>query len=131
MALHQHFGHFKPMKERDLLDPFLAKLKQVIDDDPNLTVSNIAVKAGLTNSVVRKWYSEGKSPRLDSMRRVCEALGTTLEVFLSDATTEEEKEIVRLVARLPDHLRRQLLGYGQGLLAAEDQAHQAPDEAKR
>jgi len=120
-----------PMQERDLIDPFLRKLKQIIDEDPELTVSNLAVKSGLTNSVIRKWYSHGHSPRLDNMRRVCEALGTTLEVFLSDARSEEEKEIVRLVARLPSHLRLQLLGYGQGLLAAEDRPHRGPEEVDK
>ncbi|GEM_PF-2347017 len=105
------------------IEPFLVRLKERIDSDPDLTVSGLAIKAGLDNSAIRNMFSRNyKSLRISTARQICAALGTTLEEFMSEAHTPEEREIVRLVSRLPDHLRRQLLGYGQGLLVSEDQA---------
>ena len=112
--------HYSRMDELAFEEPFLRKLQQVIDDDPSITVASLSVKAGMNNSAIRGWFANRASPRLSNARRVCEALGTTLEEFLSDARTEEEKEIVRLVSQLPADLRRQLLGYGQALAASQN-----------
>ncbi len=101
-------------------DIFLARLQAVIDADPNLNVSNLAVKAGLSNSAIRLMLKNNTSPRVATMRRICAALDTTLEEFLSNAKTEEERELVRLVSQLPDHLRHELLGYGRALVARKD-----------
>ncbi|MGV6840593.1 MAG: helix-turn-helix domain-containing protein [Planktomarina sp.] len=109
------------MSKTELTEPFLVKLKAAIDADPDWNVSNLAVKAGLSNSSIRQMFDKNRSPRISTMRKICAAMGTTLEVFMSNAQTEEEKEIVRLVSQLPAHLRQRLLGYGQGLLADQDQ----------
>lgn len=117
------------MASDDFTEPFLIKLKAVIDADPELTPAGLATKAGLNNALIRAWFANrNRSPRIDSARKVCAALGTTLEEFMSEAQTEEEKEIVRLVSQLPVHLRRQLIGYGQGLLANADQGSEGSDE---
>ncbi len=106
------------MADKRITEPFLVKLKAVIDADPNLTAAGLSVKAGLGNSAIRAWFAgTNQSPRIESARKVCEALGTTLEEFLSDAQTEEERQIVRLVSQLPEDLRRQLIGYGEALAA--------------
>ncbi|MCG7623215.1 hypothetical protein MHM97_07540 [Epibacterium sp. Ofav1-8] len=42
---------------------------------------------------------------------------------MSEARTPEEKEIVRLANQLPDHLLKELLGYGRGLAAAARRPH--------
>ena len=104
---------------------FAEKLQAVIDQDENLTVAGLAVKAGLDNSTIRQLLS-GKieTPTLRTANKICEALGTTYEVFMSNAQTPAEKEIVRLVMLLPDDLRQKLISYGQGLLAASDQGNQ-------
>ncbi|WP_109468882.1 helix-turn-helix domain-containing protein [Albibacillus kandeliae] len=110
---------------------FAERLRAAIDADPKLTEAGLAVKAGLSNSVVRKILAGNtQNPRVDTARKICAALGTTLEEFMSNAQTEEEKEIVRLVARLPEHLRQQLLGYGRGLAASWDQAQPESDVDK-
>ncbi|GAB5432203.1 MAG: hypothetical protein EpisKO_15730 [Epibacterium sp.] len=109
------------MNDPHITEPFLVRLKAAIDADPELNVSNLATKAGLGNSTIRLMFRDNKSPRVATMRKICAALGTTLEEFMSEAQTEEEKEIVRLVMKLPAHLRRQLLAYGEGLAAAADQ----------
>ena len=56
------------------------------------------------------------------MRKICAAMGTTLEAFMSSAETSEELEIAHLVSQLSVRQRRQLLGYGQALLEQKDQA---------
>lgn len=122
-------GQYHYMEKDPFAEPFLKRLRDVIDADPNLTVAGLAVKAGLNNSVIRAWFAGNGSPKLETARKICEALDTTLEAFLSEARSAEEKEIVRLATLLPEHLRRQLLGYGQGLLAAEDQTQQPTSEA--
>ncbi|PHS21764.1 MAG: hypothetical protein COA84_15230 [Robiginitomaculum sp.] len=110
-------------------DPFLVKLRAVIDARPEFTVAGLAVKAGLTNSAIRAMFSgRNQSPRLDTARKICEAMGTTLEEFMSDAQTSEEFEIVRLVSQLSVEERQQLLGFGKGLLASQNPAPPKSDE---
>lgn len=116
------------MSDNEITEPFLERLKAAIDADPSLNVSNLAVKAGLGNSAIRLMFRRNNSPRVDTMRKICAALGTTLEEFMSDAQTAEEREIVRLFAQLPDHLKQELLGYGRGLAAAAVRSPQANDE---
>jgi DNA-binding phage protein len=99
-------------------DPFLSRLQAAIDADPDLNVSNLATKAGLSNSTIRLMFRHNKSPRVATMRKICAALGTTLEEFMSNAQTAEEQELGRLFAQLPEPLKQQLLGYGRGLAAA-------------
>ncbi|WP_109468836.1 helix-turn-helix domain-containing protein [Albibacillus kandeliae] len=114
------------MSDNEITEPFLLRLRAAIEADPNLNVSNLAVKAGLGNSAIRLMFSRNTSPRVATMRKICAALGTTLEEFMSNAQTEDEKEIVRLLGQLPEHLRQQLLGYGRGLVAASD--HDQPED---
>ena len=121
--------YFYPMNDSEIIEPFLRRLKDRIDSDPELTVSGLAVKAGLNNAAIRQWLSgTNKSPTIASARKVCAALGTTLEEFMSEARTPEEKEIVRLANQLPDHLLKELLGYGRGLAAAADRSPQEGHE---
>jgi len=116
------------MNEEEITEPFLLKLKATIDADPNINVSNLAVDAGLSNSAIRLMIAQNKSPTLKTARKICAALGTTLEAFMSQAKTEEEREIVDLASQLPAHLRQKLLGFGQGLLAQEGIQSKEVDE---
>ena len=107
------------MAKHRISDPFLQKLRAKIDGDPDLTDAGLAKKAGMSDSAIRQYYSKpDRTPRVENARKICAALGTTLEEFMSEAHTPEEKEIVRLTLLLPDHLRRELLGYAKGLAAA-------------
>jgi transcriptional regulator with XRE-family HTH domain len=107
---------------------FAEKLQAVIDADPDLTEAGLAVKAGLNNSSIRGLLSgRVKNPRLDTAIKICSALGTTIEEFMGNPQTPEERDIARLVSQLPVDLRRQLVGYGQGLLAADDQSRTETD----
>jgi len=106
---------------------FADRLQKVIDSDPELTAAGLAVKAGLNNSTIRGLLSgRTKNVRVDTANKICKALETTLDKFMSDGQPEEEAEIARLVSQLPEPLRRQLIGYGEALLAAHDQARSKP-----
>ncbi len=109
------------MTEADITEPFLIRLRDRIDRDPDITAAGLSVKAGLSNAAIRHWFNrDNKGPTISSARKVCHALGTTLEEFMSNAQTSEEREIVALTIQLPVHLRQKLLGYGQALLEQED-----------
>jgi transcriptional regulator with XRE-family HTH domain len=120
------------MNESQIIEPFLVRLKERIDGDADLTAAGLAVKAGLNNAAIRQWFSgTNRSPTLASARKVCAALGTTLEEFMSEAKSSKEKEIVRLALQLPDHLLKELLGYGRGLAAAAGQSQPKESEEKK
>lgn len=102
---------------------FSERLQRVIDSDPNLTVAGLAVKAGLDNSALRSLLSgRVKNPRLDTAIKVCAALGTTLEDFMSGAyeagrvpADKEAQRIRSLLSQLSPRERRLLITYGEGL----------------
>ncbi|GGA24030.1 helix-turn-helix domain-containing protein [Neptunicoccus cionae] len=116
------------MAKLPITEPFLLKLDAVIAADPELTVSNLAVKAELSNSAIRQMFDQNRSPRVSTMRKICSALGTTLEEFMSHAQTEEELEIVRLISQLPPALRHELLGYGRALTVQAAKLNQESTE---
>ena len=100
---------------------FAEKLRQRIEDDPNLTEAGLAVSAGLSNAAIRRLLSGAtKNPRVDTAIMICRALGTTLEEFMGQPQTKEERRIAHLMSQLSVEERRQLLGYGEGLLAHRD-----------
>jgi len=119
------------MTDTPLKDPFLRRLKALIDSEPDLTPSALALKAGLSNSAIRIMFSRNaQSVRLSTAKKICAALGTTYEAFMSEAQTSEEQEIVRLVSQLSEADRQLLLGFGKGLVAAMGQARPESGEDK-
>lgn len=108
---------------------FVRRLRHRIEIDPGLTAAGLAIKAGLDNSVIRNLFNgKTRNPRLDTMEKICSALETTVDQFMKPDLTPEEREIIRLTALLPDHLRRQILGYVQGVAAALDPPSQESGE---
>lgn len=110
---------------------FAQLLQAVIDADAKLTPAGLAKKAGLDNSAIRSILSgKAKNPRLDTAMKICGALGTTLEDFMSGAfladpnTIDPEEQRIRdLLSQLTIEERRLLLTYGEGL---RDAARTAP-----
>jgi transcriptional regulator with XRE-family HTH domain len=102
---------------------FAERLRRAIDADPALTEAGLAVKAGLDNSALRSLLAgRVKNPRLDTAMKVCSALGTTLEDFMSGAfeaaqlpADEEAQHIRDLMSQLTLRERRLLITYGEGL----------------
>lgn len=109
------------MTEIHITEPFLRRLHQVIAADPALTAAGLSVKSGLGNSAIRLMFKKGTSPRVATMRKICAALGTTLEEFLSEAQSPEEKELMHLLLQLDGPSRRELLGYGRALASRPSQ----------
>lgn len=99
---------------------FAELLKSHIEADPDLTEAGLARKAGLDNATIRKIVAEGRNPRIDTIRKICSALGTTPEEFMGRPQSQEERDILRLVSQLSDRHRRKLLIYGAGLLAGSE-----------
>ncbi len=110
---------------------FARRLKARIDNDPTLTEAGLAVRAGLDNSTIRGMLAgRAKNPRLDTMQKICAALGTTVQDFMRADQTPEEREILRLVAQLSEPLRRQLLGYAEALAAGQALPAEPPKAAE-
>lgn len=109
---------------------FAERLRRTIQENPDLTEAGLAVRAGLSNAVIRKFLKGyNRSMRLDTAEKICAALGTTYEAFMADAASPEERAIARLTRRLPAPLRRKLLTYGEGLLDAYESAKGDTSEA--
>ncbi|WP_121068286.1 helix-turn-helix domain-containing protein [Chachezhania antarctica] len=115
---------------------FSERLQSVIDRDPNLTVAGLAVKAGLDNSALRSLLSgRVKNPRMDTAIKVCAALGTTLEDFMSGAfqagqvpADSELQRIRSLLSELSPRERHLLITYGEGLRDAHRPGSEEPPE---
>lgn len=107
---------------------FPQRLQRYIEEHPDLTEAGLAQRAGLDKTTIRQMILKNRSPRMVTAQKICAAIGTTVEEFMADGLSEEERDIARLVSRLSLRQRRQLLGYGEGLLEGSDQAHSQPDE---
>lgn len=113
---------------------FAQRLQSVIDGDPDLTPAGLAKKAGLDNSAIRSLLSgKAKNPRIDTAIKICSALGTTLEEFMSEsyrspsAPADEETQRIRtLLSQLTPEERIRLVTYGEGLRDARQMMPQAP-----
>jgi len=101
---------------------FKLKLMRAIEADDQITAAGLSLRAGLDKSTIRNLFNgKTRSVKLDTARKICEAMGTTLQEFMDDGNqlrdrlTAQESEILRLVNQLPEPLRQQLLGYAQAL----------------
>lgn len=118
---------------------FAERLKAVIDSDENLTEAGLATKAGLSNSVIRKLLKGNtQNPRVDTAVKICAALGTTLEDFMSGAfqgsataVDEEAQRIRNLLSQLTPEERVRLVTYGEGLRDARQMTHPTPPPDKK
>ena len=106
------------METRDFVDI----LKDRIEADPDLTVSGLAVKAGLNNSTIRQMIAKGRSPRIETAVKICRALGETVESFLSEAQDPITREIILHLEQLSDEERLMILAAAKGL---HDHGHAA------
>jgi transcriptional regulator with XRE-family HTH domain len=118
---------------------FAERLRRAIDADPNLTEAGLAVKSGLDNSALRSLLSgRVKNPRLDTAMKVCRALGTTLENFMSGAfeaaqlpADVEAQHIRDLLSQLSPEERRLLVTYGEGLRDAQNRLRPPPQSTSK
>jgi transcriptional regulator with XRE-family HTH domain len=62
-----------------------------------LSQEELAEKTGLSLRTIQRIESGETKPRGDSLRRLCEALGATMDVFIDDKTFEGNDQEVRTV----------------------------------
>ena len=115
---------------------FSQRLQAVINAAPDLTPAGLATRAGLDNSAIRSLLSgKAKNPRLDTAIKICSALGTTLEDFMSGEfqgaqvpADEESRRIRALLSQLSPRERHLLITYGEGLRDAHETGTEQPPE---
>ncbi|MEW9920022.1 helix-turn-helix domain-containing protein [Marimonas sp. MJW-29] len=97
---------------------FVKKLRQRIEGDPNLTPAGLAQLAGIDGSTIRKMLSiKGASPRIVTAEKICAALGTNFNDFMSDGPDPHHKEILQLYDQLTEEERRLILAAARGMLS--------------
>lgn len=101
---------------------FVEILRDRIDNDPNLTVAGLAVKAGLDNSTIRQMISQNRSPRIDTAIKICAALGETVESFMQQSREPAVSEILFHLEQLTPEERDLLLAAARGLRARHQEA---------
>ena len=79
---------------------FHEKLEKYLLDHPRWNPANLAVAAGLDNSAIRKMLQARSNPRLDTIKKIADALGEPIDLFTSDAAPGGLEEIQRLFALL-------------------------------
>lgn len=84
------------------MDSFIEKLIARIESDPDLNVTNLSVAAGLDKSTIRQMITFRRNPRIDTARKICGALGTTYEQFMSEGRSPARAELSTLVDQLSD-----------------------------
>lgn len=102
---------------------FAQRLQSIIENNEDLTPAGLAKRAGLDDSAIRSLLSgKAKNPRLDTAMKICAALDTTLEDFMSGIfqaaqppADEEAQRIRNLLSQLTTEERQQLATYGEGL----------------
>jgi transcriptional regulator with XRE-family HTH domain len=62
-----------------------------------LSQEELAEKTGLSLRTIQRIESGETKPRGDSLRRLCQALGVTMDVFMDDKTSEGHDQEVRTV----------------------------------
>ena len=103
-------------------DSFVRRLQRRIDDDPELTPAGLAVLSGIDNSAIRKMLSGAiLSPRIATAEKICAALGTTFDAFMSDSQDPVLDEILSLYRQLRPKERRLLAVVARGLVSHLDE----------
>lgn len=96
---------------------FIDILARRFEEDPGLTPAGLAVKAGLDNSTIRRMLSERRNPRIDTIKKICDALGESYEDFMAGGGNTAERKLVRLIGELTPEEQALLLAAAEGLRA--------------
>lgn len=99
-------------------DKFKTKCEE-ISETPN----SVCLKLGFSNSTATYWKKSGKAPKRESLEKIAEHLGCTVDYLLDrepqgakkDAPTKRDA-VLGMVSRLSDDQLDRLLGYLEGIL---------------
>lgn len=121
----------KKVRRSDVMSPLQSRLLGDIERalvERKITKTELAKAGGPSQQVLEKW-SRGTSPTLRKLEGLAEALSTEVILVIpgvSDppasisehigghAMTEHDQELARLIERMDDGERRELLGYLKG-----------------
>ena len=78
------------------------------------TEYELAVRAGLSQSIISTWYAKGQAPTLHSIEKICGAFGITFTQFFGDGDgsiqiTDEQKDLLDKWAALTERQRELFL----------------------
>lgn len=96
---------------------FVEILENRIDSDPSLTPAGLAKRAGLDNSTIRQMIKDRRNPRIDTALKICQALGETVESFMSQSRDPVTSEILAHLEQLTPEERQILLAAVRGIRA--------------
>jgi transcriptional regulator with XRE-family HTH domain len=86
-----------------------------------LTQTALSRRLDLPQSGIARWESGAISPRFDTLQRVAEACGLSLQVLIGPQTDADIDQVRERLAWTP----MQRLRYLEDMLAFEEQAHRA------
>jgi DNA-binding XRE family transcriptional regulator len=96
---------------------FVDILERRIQNDPALTEAGLAKRAGLNNSTIRQMIKARRSPRIDTAIKICQALGESVESFMSQGHDPVMSEILLHLGQLSAEERQILLAAVRGIRA--------------
>lgn len=100
---------------------FLENLRRAIEARPDLSISSVSVRAGLSNSTVRKWFEGAAEPSLANAERVAAAAGTSLAALITPGLDPLFREVLDLWCQL-DPAERRVLRASLKAISAQRQA---------
>lgn len=78
----------------------LDRIEKFLEEHPEITAAGWSIAAGLDNSTVRHMLKYRRNPRIDTLRKLADAVGQPVEYFTGGPTPEGLAEIQRLFALL-------------------------------
>lgn len=78
-------------KNRRAICAAVAQILQKERAERNLTLAAVAAKAGLSYQMVRFVETQKRNPTLDTLLRICTAMGIDFEVVFKRAKREAQK----------------------------------------
>lgn len=103
---------------------FVDILEERIKANPDLTPAGLAKRAGLDNSTIRQMIRDRRSPRIDTALKICQALGETVESFMSQSRDPVTSEILAHLEQLTAGERQILLAAVRGIRAQHPEEEQ-------
>ena len=85
-----------------------------------MTQNDLAERLGVTFQAISGYENERREPSFSILHKMADVFGVTVDYLIGhDAPGTEEPDIVRVYDALTPRGQMLLMGYGEGLLAAE------------
>ncbi len=108
-------------------------------DDRNLSIYELAKRAGMAESTIYNLFERGTMPKLETLERLCDAMDVTLSDFFAFLSgpekrvhmTGDEIALIELNRELTKRNREHLIIYAQGMLASQQTRASNNDQSRR